>query len=78
MLLLLAWASGFVGITSSQAQTPPPPLIPTTVMPGTVDLDKVYKSEKDQKKKAALKDKDRQKYGLEGGQLGKGYVKKKN
>jgi hypothetical protein len=84
ILFLLAWMSGFAGITYSQAAdpvpVPPPPLVKTTVMPGTVDLDKVYKGEKNKNKKQRLKDNDRQKYGLAGGDAGstdKGHGKNK-
>jgi hypothetical protein len=75
----LAAATGTAGpVAAAPAVSPPPPLVRTTVMPGTVDLDKVYKSEKNANKRAALKDKDRQKYGLEGGVGAKGHVRKKN
>jgi len=62
--------------------SPPPPLVPTTVMPGTVNLDKVYKSERTAKGKQALKNKDREKFGLgerdAGVESHKGHVRQKN
>lgn len=83
MLLLLACASGWVGVSSSSALAAPapvaapPPLIKTTVLPGETDLDKVYARERNANRKAARKAADRQKFGLPEKTGERGHGKKK-
>ena len=83
MLLLLAFATGLVGVSSSSAVAAPapvaapPPLVKTTVLPGETDLDKVYARERNANRKAERKAGDRQKYGLPEKAGERGHARKK-